>query len=169
MRVEEISVNNRKAYLLLDTYGLPVESVAKYMKYLHNKESSSNTLKTYCTALKFYFTYLKQTGIDYQQVNFENLSNFVAWLRNPYESNKVIAHKTVPAKRSERTVNNYLTVVTSFYDYLYRNELIDSDIVEKLIKKVFVDAGGNRYKGFLRHVNEGRSLSKSMGCACCHK
>ncbi|WP_251029092.1 MULTISPECIES: site-specific integrase [unclassified Bacillus (in: firmicutes)] len=101
MRVEEISVNNGKYYLLLDTYGLPVESVAKYMKYLHNKESSSNTLKTYCTALKFHFTYLKQTGIDYQQVNFENLSNFVAWLRNPYESNKVIPHKTVPAKRSE--------------------------------------------------------------------
>lgn len=162
MRVEEVSVNNRKAYLLLDTNGLPVESVAKYMKYLHNKESSSNTLKTYCTALKFYFTYLEQTGTDYQQVNFENLSNFVAWLRNPYESNKVIPHKTVPAKRSERTVNNYLTVVTSFYDYLYRNELIDSDIVEKLMKKVFVGAGGNRYKGFLHHVNEGKPLSKNV-------
>ncbi len=95
-------------------------------------------------------------------MNFENLSNFVAWLRNPYESNKVIPHKTVPAKRSERTVNNYLTVVTSFYDYLYRNELIDSDIVEKLMKKVFVGAGGNRYKGFLHHVNEGKSLSKNV-------
>ncbi|CAH0269556.1 hypothetical protein SRABI84_03597 [Peribacillus simplex] len=59
MRVEEMSVDNRKAFLLLDTNGLPV---AKYMKYLHNKESSSNTLKTYCTALKFYFTYLEQTS-----------------------------------------------------------------------------------------------------------
>lgn len=39
MRVEEISVGNRKVYLLLDTNGLPVESVAKYMKYLHNKEN----------------------------------------------------------------------------------------------------------------------------------
>ncbi|ASS92523.1 hypothetical protein BS1321_26740 [Peribacillus simplex NBRC 15720 = DSM 1321] len=62
MRVEEISVDNRKAFLLLDTNGLPFDSVAKYMKYLHNKESSSNTLKTYCTALKFYFTYLEQTS-----------------------------------------------------------------------------------------------------------
>ncbi|WP_324655208.1 site-specific integrase [Bacillus paranthracis] len=135
MRVEEISVDNRKVYLLLDTNGLPVESVAKYMKYLHNKESSSNTLKTYCTALKFYFTYLEQTGINYQQVGFEQLSNFVAWLRNPYESNKVVPHKKAKAKRSERTVNNYLTVVTSFYDYLYRNDLVDSDVVEKLMKK----------------------------------
>lgn len=162
MRVEEISVDNRKVYLLLDTNGLPVESVAKYMKYLHNKESSSNTLKTYCTALKFYFTYLEQTGINYQQVGFEQLSNFVAWLRNPYESNKVVPHKKAKAKRSERTVNNYLTVVTSFYDYLYRNDLVDSDVVEKLMKKMFVGAGGNGYKGFLHHVNEGKPLSKNI-------
>lgn len=162
MRVEEISVDNRKAYLLLGTNGLPVEPVAKYMKYLHNKESSSNTLKTYCTALKFYFTYLEQTGINYQQVSFDKLSNFVAWLRNPYESNKVIPHKKAKAKRSERTVNNYLTVVTSFYDYLYRNDLVDSDIVEKLMKKMFVGAGGNGYKGFLHHVNEGKPLSKNI-------
>ncbi|MEY8348601.1 tyrosine-type recombinase/integrase [Bacillus cereus] len=162
MRVEEISVDNRKVYLLLDTNGLPVESVAKYMKYLHNRESSSNTLKTYCTALKFYFTYLEQTGINYQQVNFHLLSNFVAWLRNPYESNKVVPHKKAKAKRSERTVNIYLTAVTSFYDYLYRNDLVDSDIVEKLMKKMFVGAGGNGYKGFLHHVNEGKPLSKNI-------
>ncbi|MGG0725721.1 tyrosine-type recombinase/integrase [Bacillus mycoides] len=162
MRVEEISVDNKKVYLLLDTNGLPVESVAKYMKYLHNKESSSNTLKTYCTALKFYFTYLEQTGINYQQVNFEQLSNFVAWLRNPYESNKVVPHKKAKAKRSERTVNIYLTAITSFYDYLYRNDLVASDIVEKLMKKMFVGAGGNGYKGFLHHVNEGKPLSKNI-------
>lgn len=162
MRVEEISVDNRKVYLLLDTNGLPVESVAKYMKYLHNKESSSNTLKTYCTALKFYFTYLEQTEINYQQVSFEQLSNFVAWLRNPYEINKVVPHKKAKAKRSERTVNIYLTTVTSFYDYLYRNDLVDSDIVEKLMKKMFVGAGGNGYKGFLHYVNEGKPLSKNI-------
>lgn len=162
MRVEEISFDNTKAYLLLDTNGLPIEPVAKYMKYLHNKKSSSNTLKTYCTALKFYFTYLEQTGINYQHISFEKLSNFVAWLRNPYESNKVVPHKKANAKRSERTVNNYLTVVTSFYDYLYRNDLVDSDIVEKLMKKMFVGAGGNGYKGFLHHVNEGKPLSKNV-------
>lgn len=162
MRVKEITVGNRKAYLLIDANGLPVEPVAKYMKYLHNRESSSNTLRTYCTALKFYFTYLDQTGIDYQEVSFEKLSNFVAWLRNPYESNNVVPHKNVKAKRSESTVNNYLTVVTSFYDYLYRNELVDSDIVEKLMKKMFIGAGGNGYKGFLHHVNEGKPLSKNV-------
>lgn len=162
MKVAEISVDNRKAYLLLDTNGLPVEPVAKYMKYLHNRESSSNTLKTYCTALKHYFTYLKQIETDYQQVSFEVLSEFVSWLRNPYESNKVVPHKATKARRSEKTVNNYLTVVTSFYDYLYRSDLVKSDVVEKLMKKVFTGAGGSRYKGFLHHVNEGKPVSKNI-------
>ncbi|MDQ0298264.1 site-specific recombinase XerD [Salibacterium salarium] len=92
MRIEQIFVCSRKVYLLIDKDGLPVEPVAKYMKYLHNRELSSNTLQTYCTALKFYFMYLEQIETDYQQVSFEKLSNFVAWLRNPYESDKVVAH-----------------------------------------------------------------------------
>ncbi|WP_195694908.1 tyrosine-type recombinase/integrase [Priestia megaterium] len=162
MRVEEISVGNRKAYLLIDTNGLPVEPVAKYMKYLYNSERSSNTLQTYCTALKFYFTYLEQTGIDYQQVSFEKLSSFVSWLRNPYESNNVVPHKTAKAKRRESTVNNYLTVVASFYDYLYRNDLVESDMVERLMKKMFIGAGGNGYKSFLHHVNRGKPISKNI-------
>lgn len=162
MRVEEISVNNRKAYILIDSNGLPIEPVARYMKHLYNKECSSNTLRTYCTALKHYFTYLEQIEVDYQQVNFERLSDFVAWLRNPYGSNKVVPHKNTNAKRSERTVNNYLTAVTNFYDYLFRNELIDSDIVEKLMKKMFTGAGRNGYKGFMHHVNEGKPISNNV-------
>ena len=156
MRVQEICIGNRKAYLLLNSEGVPVVSVAKYMKHLYNNESKSNTLKTYCTALKHYFTYLQQIKIDYQQVNFEILSNYVVWLRNPYRNNKVIPYKIPqkhnkekePKQLTEKTVNNYISAVTNFYDYLYRSELIDSDIVEKLMKKMFTGAGGNGYKSF---------------------
>ncbi|PEJ56786.1 transposase [Bacillus sp. AFS002410] len=162
MKREEILVDNRRVYLLIDSNGNPIEPVNKFMKNLHTNERSSNTLKTYCVALKFYFTFLEQTGLDYHQVNFEQLSNFVAWLRNPYESNKVVAYQKTKARRSEKTVNNYLTAVISFYDYLYRYDLIDSEIVEKLMKKVFVGAGGNGYKGFLHHVNAGKPQSKNI-------
>jgi integrase/recombinase XerD len=162
MKVQKIPVGNRAVYLLLDSNGEPVVAVAKYMKHLYNKESSSNTLQTYCTALKHYFTYLEQIKVDFQQVSFEVLSNFVAWLRNPFESNKVVPQKETKSKRSEKTVNTYLTVVTNFYDYLYRSDLIDSDIVEKLMKKIFTGAGGTGYKGFLHHVNEGKPYSKNI-------
>lgn len=162
MKVEQILIGNRKAYLLIDSKGSPVEPVAKYMKFHYNKESSSNTLQTYCTALKYYFTYLEQKGIDYQQVSFQIISDFVAWLRNPYESNKVVPQKEAKAKRSERTVNTYLTVVTSFYDYLYREELVGSNVVEKLMKKMFQGAGGNGYKDFLYHVNKDKPRFKNV-------
>ncbi|SDX73397.1 MULTISPECIES: tyrosine-type recombinase/integrase [Bacillaceae] len=162
MKVEQILIGNRKVYLLIDSNGLPVEPVAKYMKYHYNQESSSNTLQTYCTALKYYFTYLEQIGIDYQQVNFQILSDFVAWLRNPYESNKVLPQKKEKAKRSERTVNTYLSVVSSFYDFLYRNELIESGIVDKLMKKMFLGAGGSGYKDFLYHVNKDKPRFKNV-------
>lgn len=78
MRVQEITIGKRKAFLLLDSEGVLVVPVAKYMKHLYNNESKSNTLRTYCTGLKHYFTYLQQIKIDYQQVNFEILFNYVA-------------------------------------------------------------------------------------------
>ena len=67
----------------------------------------------------------------------------MVWLRNPYRNNKVIPYKIPqniikkkePKQLTEKTVNNYISAVTNFYDYLYRSELIDSDIVEKLMKK----------------------------------
>ncbi|MBB3127059.1 site-specific recombinase XerD [Paenibacillus rhizosphaerae] len=162
MKVEQILIGNRKVYMLIDSNGSPIESVAMYMKFHYNKESSSNTLQTYCTALKYYFTYLEQRGIDYQQVSFQIISDFVAWLRNPYESNKVVPQKEVKAKRSERTVNTYLTVVTSFYDYLYREEFVESNVVEKLMKKMFQGAGGNGYKDFLYHVNKDKPRFRNV-------
>jgi len=39
------------------------------MKYLYNSGKTPNTLKGYCQALKAYFTYLGQLGIDYNQVS----------------------------------------------------------------------------------------------------
>lgn len=164
MRVQKIPMGKRNGYLLLDSNGAPIEAVAKYMKYLFNAEKSSNTLLTYCTALKYYFIYLEQIGTSFQQVNFELLSNFVAWLRNPYENNKVIPHQKTKEKekRSERTVNNYISAITTFYDFLYRNDLIDSDIVDKLMKKMFVGAGGSGYKSFLHHVNKDKPRYKNV-------
>uniref|UniRef100_UPI004053F141 site-specific integrase n=1 Tax=Paenibacillus sp. FSL H8-0537 TaxID=2921399 RepID=UPI004053F141 len=61
MRVQEVIINdNKKRYLLLDAVGVPVVPVMKYLKYLDQTGKSNNTLKTYCYALKQYFTYLEE-------------------------------------------------------------------------------------------------------------
>lgn len=162
MRVQEVKLdNNLRRYMLLDDNGIPIIPVAKYLKYLDNGEKSPNTQKTYCYALKLYFEYLNEIDIDYRKVNINILSDFVGWLRNPYENNKVIGLKPIKAKRTEKTVNLIIAVVTNFYDYLFRSEEIDNDMIEKVMKQIFT-GGHTPYKDFLYHVNKDKPSNKNI-------
>lgn len=162
MKVQEVKLDkNQKKYLLVDGEGFPIIPVAKYLKYIDNTNKSYNTQKTYCYALKHYFEYLEEIDIDYRKVNISILSDFIGWLRNPYENSKVISLKSTKAKRSEKTVNLIITVITNFYDYLFRTEEIDNDMVDKLMKQVFT-GGNRRYKDFLHHVNKDKPSNKNV-------
>ncbi|APQ78739.1 MULTISPECIES: tyrosine-type recombinase/integrase [Clostridium] len=162
MRVQEVKLeNNQRRYLLVDDIGLPVIPVAKYLKYIDNSGKSFNTQKTYCYSLKLYFEYLQEIAVDYRSVNINILSDFVGWLRNPYANNKVVNLKPTIAKRTEKTVNLTVTVVTNFYDYLYRTEELNNDMIDKLMKQVFT--GGNKhYKDFLYHINKDKPTNKNI-------
>lgn len=162
MRVQEVKLDeNKRRYLLLDSDGIPVMPVAKYLKYLDNTEKSSNTQKTYCYALKQYFDYLGEIDKDYMEIILQDLAEFIGWLRNPYSSHKVTPFKEIRAKKTERTINLTVTVVTAFYDYLYRNGELEEDVRDRLIKEVFT-GGRRRYKSFLHHVSAGKSISKNI-------
>lgn len=162
MKVQEVKLdNNQRRFLLVDDSGLPIIPVAKYLKYIDNSEKSFNTQKTYCYSLKLYFEYLQEINVDYRNVNINILSDFVGWLRNPYENNKVVNLKPTKAKRTEKTINLTITVVTNFYDYLYRIEEIDNNMFDKLMKQVFT-GGHKHYKDFLYHVNKDKPTSKNI-------
>jgi integrase/recombinase XerD len=162
VRVQEVFLDDyKKRYLLLDEEGVPVVPVMKYLKYLDNTGKSSNTLKTYCYALKQYFTYLVELQKDYKEIGVKDLSDLVGWLRNPFESGRVTPFRQVEAKRTEKSVNLIITVVTNLYDYLYRNQEIQNDMTDKLIRQVF-SRGHGQYKGFLHHVAEGKPTNKNI-------
>ncbi|PFD08111.1 tyrosine-type recombinase/integrase [Bacillus cereus] len=161
MRVQEVILENGKRYILVDSDGVPVIPVVKYLKYLDVTGKSSNTQKTYCYALKQYFLYLQETEKDYKHIRLEDLVEFVGWLRNPYESTKVMSLRSVQTKKTERTVNLTVTAVTNFYDYLYRNEELPRDMEEKLIRQVFT-GGRTRYKSFLHHVNKDKPSMRNV-------
>lgn len=153
MKVQEVKLDDsRKRFLLVDDNGVPIIPVAKYLKSLDNREKSFNTQKTYCYALKLYFEYLQEINLDFTKVNYNMLCDFIGWLRSPYQNLKIINVRPTKAKRSEKTVNLIISVVTSFYDYLYRAEMINSDVVEKLMKQI-IQGSGAIYKDFLYHVN----------------
>ncbi|PEE65904.1 transposase [Bacillus thuringiensis] len=161
MRVQEVILENGKRYILVDSDGVPVIPVVKYLKYLDVTGKSSNTQKTYCYALKQYFLYLQETEKDYKHIRLEDLVEFVGWLRNPYESTKVMSLRPVQTKKTERTVNLTVTAVTNFYDYLYRNEELPRDMEEKLIRQVFT-GGRTRYMSFLHHVNKDKPSMRNV-------
>lgn len=162
MRVQEVLLdNNNRRYILVDEEGFPVIPVVKYLKYLDTTGKSRNTLKTYCYALKQYFAFLQEKKKDYRKVRLEDLVEFVAWLRKPYESAKVTPLQPMKAKKTEKTINLTITAVTNFYDYLYRNEELQNDIVDKLMKQVFT-GGRTRYKDFLYHVNKNKPSNRHI-------
>lgn len=161
MNVQEVKIDSKRRYMLLDGEGIPIIPVVRYLKYLDNTEKSYNTQKTYCYALKLYFEYLEEIGVDYRKVTLDILSNFVGWLRNPCQNNKVLELRPKEPKRTEKTVNLIITVVTRFYDYLFRNEEIENDMVEKVLMRIFTN-GHSRYKDFLYHVNASNPLRRNI-------
>ena len=161
MKVQETKRENKKRYLLLDDGGMPIVPVVKYLKFIDNGGKSPNTQKTYCYALKLYFEYLNEINMDYSLVNLNILSDYVGWLRNPYASDKVVSLKSVEPKRAAKTINLNITVISNFYDFLYRTELLNNDIIDKLMKQVFI-GGNSRYKDFLYHINENKPTNKNI-------
>ncbi|MEB6549681.1 site-specific integrase [Heyndrickxia sporothermodurans] len=162
MRVQEVLLEEGgKRYMLIDDDAMPVLPVLKYLKYLDTTGKSTNTQKTYCYALKQYFTFLIKKNIDYKSIKMEDLVDFVGWLRNPYESLNTIPISETPARKTEGTINLTITAVTSFYNYLYRNEEMDKDIANNIMQEAF-NRGHRHYKDFLYHVNKSKSLHKNI-------
>ncbi|PMC34131.1 hypothetical protein CJ195_24545 [Bacillus sp. UMB0899] len=161
MKVQEVLIDDKKRYILIDEYNKPVVPVVKYLKYIDNIGKVENILKSYCHQLKFYFQFLKEKGREYKEVDLDLLAEFISWLRNPYQSSKVVHFKQTKAKRSERTVNTMLTCVQGFYDYLMRIEEYEKDLSEK-IKKHMV--GNYRsFKPFLHHISRGTVRTALVG------
>lgn len=160
MKVQEVLIDGKKRYLLIDGNNKPVIPVLKYLKYLDNIGKAENTLKSYCHHLKFYFQFLNEKEKEYKEVDLDLLGEFISWLRSPYQSTKVVQFQPTKAKRSERTVNTMLTSVQGFYDYLMRIEDYERDLSEKTKKQVF---GNYRaFKPFLHHISKGKPIDKNI-------
>lgn len=162
IRVQEVILeDNARRYMLVDSNGSPVLSVIKYLKYLDKTGKISNTQKIYSYSSKYFFTYLDEKKKDYKYIRLKDLVEFVSWLRSPYKSSKVTPFQQEKAQRLEKTINLTITVIANFYDYLFRNEKVPNDTMEKLMKQLFI-GGNSRYKSFLHHVNKDKTSIRNV-------
>jgi len=161
MYVQEVKLEeNEKSYMLLNDDGTPVLPVVKYIKYLDTTGKSYNTLKTYCYALKQYHSFLKEKKLDLCEITVSDLADYIGWLKNPYGTDKIKSIIPLTSSRSARTLNNNITIVLGYYDYLYRVGIMDKNIKDKTTK--YVTGVKPNYKGFLYHVTKGRPEARNI-------
>lgn len=160
--VKLLNDEDKERYYVADNNGLPIEPVLKFIRFKDNTDYARNTLRAYCQHLKLYFEYLEQERLDFQKVTIDNLSLFVNWLQNPYKSLKVVPTKPVESARCERTINQIVNTVLTFYDYILRHEEYSNNISERLRK--FVTVPSRNFKGFLYGIayNKKRKASNIL-------
>ncbi len=161
MRVQEIiTQHQQKRYVVVEESGNLVVPVVRYLKYLDAIGRARNTLRSYAQSLSLYFTYLVQQHLDYHQVTLDDLAGFVLWLKNPYRSLKVLPVHPVVQARSNRTINQIITAVSGFYDYLWRQDDLATDLNEKT--RTYLPAHSCSYKSFLHHIAKGQLVEKNL-------
>ena len=154
MKVVELkTVDGRVRYYLADDAGAPVQPVLKYLKFKDNAGYARNTLRMHCIHLKHFFTYLEEAVKDYERVNIDDISGFLAWLKNPDILKKVVPLR-FKSERQAQTINAIVDTVVMFYDYLLRHEGMENHLSEKLMK--FIRDPGRNYRSFLHGIAENR-------------
>jgi integrase/recombinase XerD len=161
MRVQEIlTVEHHKRYVVVDEQGHLVIPVARYLKFLERIGRARNTLRAYAHGLKLFFEYLTQHRLDYQHLTLDHMAGFVLWLKTPYGSLKIVPRQPVPQARANTTINGCLTAVAGFYDYLWRQGGVGSDLNEKT--RTYLPARARSYKSFLHHIATGKPVEKNL-------
>jgi integrase/recombinase XerD len=162
MRVQEIVTPqyHYKRYVIVDESGNLIVPVVRYLKYLDAIGRARNTLRSYAHGLSLYFTYLAQQALDYQEATLDDLGGFVLWLKNPYRSLKVLPVQPVVQARANTTINNCLTAVSGFYDYLWRQDDLTTDLNQKT--RMYLPARARSYKSFLHHLAKGKLVEKNL-------
>jgi integrase/recombinase XerD len=162
MRVQEIVTpqHHHKRYVVVDESGDLVIPIVRYLKYLDAIGRARNTLRSYAHSLSLYFTYLAQQALNYQEVTLDDLGGFVLWLKNPYRSLKVLPVQPVFQARANTTINNCVTAVAGFYDYLWRQDDLATDFNEKT--RTYLPARARSYKSFLHHIAKGKLVEKNL-------
>ncbi len=161
MHVVEIQTqDHQRRFVVINDAGDLVEPIMQYLKYLDRIGAARNTLRAYATALRLYWQYLEQERLVWQQITLDDLARFVLWLKVPSGSLKVLPVHPVEQARSNRTINQTLNVVRSFYDYHWRMDAVSTNMKDKTT--TYLPARAKRYKGFLHHITKGSPLAKNI-------
>ncbi|MDS4009144.1 tyrosine-type recombinase/integrase [Staphylococcus capitis] len=150
MKIVEVKSKNGTNFMILDGNNEPIVDAVRYLKYLDSVKKSLNTKKTYAYALKNFFVYLESKKICYKEVSFDNFVDFIRWMKTPFEYENVLSYHRKEKSISPKTINLTMTVVSNFYDYLYRSKKLDVNFYDFMHME---SKYSKKYKSFMHHIN----------------
>jgi integrase/recombinase XerD len=147
--------DGNRLWLVLDEHFRPVRPIYDYLRHLETLQRSPHTLEHYARHLKLYWDFLRCRSFDWQTIRFEQLAEFITWLRQP-EPN-IPALQPQEAKRTDSSINTILSVVYSFYDFHTRTGAVKN--LQLTASKAHPRRG---YKPFLHHITKGKAVERRL-------
>jgi site-specific recombinase XerD len=151
--------SQRESWTVLGEDGLPVKPVERYLAYLTDIERSPNTVKAYAHDLKDWSVFLAGRGLDWREVQLEDVGEFVAWLRRPpgARSARVVVLPSVEHHCGEATVNRKLSAVSAFYQHAARNGV---GLGQLLTRWQPSGRRGTSWRPFLHHISKSKPQAR---------
>ena len=156
MELHRIDSNGTIKYVLLDKHMRMVQSVNRYLEYLHVCGRAENTIKAYGHDLKAFFEFLECRGLSYRDINVHIMRDYVEHLRS---TNRDIPELYVTSARTGSTINRMIGTAYHFYCHLSAIDDTDNPIPESLslnIEGVFKERKIN-----FKTVSEESGVSKA--------
>ena len=69
--------SGQRVWIVLDDEYLPIEPIVAYLHYLESVGRSPNTIETYARNLKLFWEFLRDSKLDWLEIDLEQLSNFI--------------------------------------------------------------------------------------------
>jgi integrase/recombinase XerD len=117
MRVQRLIIpgTGDVSFTVVGSDGLPIGPIESFLSLLSSLGRSPNTVRAYAHDLKQFFEFLDEAAVEWNDVELDDVVNFVAWLRNP-NSDNIVAFRPIPARQAS-TINRALVTVERLYDY----------------------------------------------------
>ena len=147
-----------ESWTVLGGDGAPVEPVERYLAYLTAIERSPNTIRAYAFDLKDYWVFLRQRGLDWEEVRLEDIGEYVAWLRLPPagRQGEVAVLPTVEPHVAASTVNRKLAALAAFYQHQARH---GADVGGLLTTWQLPGRRGG-WRPFLHHISKNKPQAR---------
>lgn len=163
MRVQLVIAphDESRSWTVLDDDHNLLVPVEKYLAHLSAIGRSPNTVRAYAHDLKDFFTYLHTCGLEWEQIQLEDVGRFIPWLGLSDEARQGGA-SAVPfrgSRCSAVTVNRKLSAVSSFYEFHARHGV---RLAETMTAWQRQGKLAGSWKPFLAHLGNNNPVRKRL-------